>query len=659
MRPAIFKTGKGTVILPRSVAIEEPWQVALRRLRSATEVCVDLETSGLDWRHHHIVGWVLTFSGDPRDSYYLPVRHAPGGNILDWPGPQTATGWDGSLHPIEEEIIALLDRPGMYVFGHNFGFDLKFMWRLGMQAHDAWFECTQNNAALLDENGSFSLEMCCYGAGVQAKLSTEIRDHIQAVLPGIKPGKEMEHYWRLHGQDEVANEYGAGDGTSTWQLRDWQWEKLSEEELNRVHDIENRLLPILVRMCCHGVRVNEERVRELVDFTSSGQLERELGFVDGFNAKAPSQVEAWLREQGVDNFVYNGKTPRPTLNEEWLSTSEHGQKIITLRKNRTLRDSFLLPMLDRHIWNGRVHPNYHQMKGEEYGTDTGRLSCSDPNLQQASKRNRKIGRMHRSCFIPDEGRMWGSADFAQCEPVLLAVYSRARVLLDGFAANPPKDAHSAVTKAIDRRWMHMSDEEFEALEIAKSPEFKAARETGKRVNQTLLTGGGKKVLTRKYGIPPDEVERVWTEYFRALPEIKRLQRQSTGRMLRNKFVRSLLGRKARLESSNKAYVALNRLLQCGNADIIKLKMVQIDEYLKSEGRPVDMLNNVHDSLDFQFPADPEDTGRWGEGWGHYYKCLEIMQDFGEDQPIRLDVKLRVDHNEGMTWADATFGEEMQ
>src|SRR5688572_24601943 len=106
------------------------WEAILDRLRDEPVVCVDLETSGLDWRRNHIVGWVLTFGSNPLDSFYLPVRHAQGGNILNYPGPQTADGWDGKPHPIEGAIIASLDQPGRLVFGHHLGFDLKFMWRL-------------------------------------------------------------------------------------------------------------------------------------------------------------------------------------------------------------------------------------------------------------------------------------------------------------------------------------------------------------------------------------------------------------------------------------------------------------------------------------------------------------------------------------------------
>lgn len=625
------------------------WVPILRRLEEARSVCVDLETSGLDWKRHHIVGWVLTFSEDPSDSYYLPVRHAAGGNLMNFRGPHTADGWNGSLHPIESAILRALDQQGKVVFGHNFAFDLKFMWRLRELHLDARFEDTQVNAALLDENqGTFSLRSCCHIADVQRKKDDEIYAHLKNMFPDGKPGEEMENFWRLAGDDPHAIEYAEGDGTSTWQLRDWQAVKLEKERLLTVHDVECRLLPVLVRMSCRGIRIDEERVHQLIAQIDSGDMERQLGFPEGFNCKAPVQVEEWLREQGFSAFRGTLKNGRPQLNEAFLSTFELGQKIVQLRRLRTLKDSFLRPMLETHLWNGRVHANYHQTKVDEYGVVTGRLSCSDPNLQQGSKRNPEIGRLHRSIFIPDEGMIWGSADYKQCEPVLLAVYSRARVLIDGFWAVPPVDAHSAVTKATNRKWASMPQADFDAAGIAITPEFKAAREIGKRVNQTLITGGGQGVLTEKYGIPKEDVSQIWDDYFAAMPEIKRLQKAAGKKMRRTGFVRSLLGRKARLEYKNRSYIAVNRLLQCGNADILKLKMVQIDEYLKSEGRPIDLLNNVHDSIDFQFV----------EGNRHHWvEALNIMTDFGPGQPIVLDVPLDVDYDEGRDWAIATFGEE--
>lgn len=621
------------------------WDEPLKRLATEPVVALDLETSGLDWRHNFIAGWVMTFGPDPRDSYYLPVRHVSG-NILDYRAPFEEKYWDGKLHPVEKEIVRILNqRDDLYIIGHNLQFDLKFMWRWGMRNLDAQYEDTQVNAALLDEySGSYSLGQCGHDAGISNKKFLEIYKILHERFPKTPVGQEMGNFWKLPGDMPDAIEYATTDGTATWQLREWQYYELEKQNLQLVHDIECRLLPVLVRMSCRGIRIDERRCRQLIEEIDSGAAWDEAGLPRDFNVKAPSQVKPFLESKGITNWPLTA-TGKPSFNEQFLMQSEPGQQILRVRKEQTLRNSFLMPMLERHLWNGRVHPNYHQLKGEGVGTITGRLSCSDPNLQQASKRNPLIGRKHRSIFIPDEGKVWASVDYRQCEPVLLAYYSRCKVLLDGFRADPPVDAHSAVTRAVDPTWSRLPDEEFFG-KIDKTPEFKAAREIGKRINQTLLTGGGQKVLVTKYGMDMKEVKRVWTEYFRKMPEIRDLQKRAEHMMRHRKYMLSLLGRRARLEKPEWAYVGLNRLLQCGNADIIKLKMVQMDDYLRSEGRPVDLLNNVHDAIDFQFDEDNRH---------HYERCLEIMTDFhSEDQPIKLDLPLRVDAGEGRNWAEATF-----
>ncbi len=114
---------------------------------------------------------------------------------------------------------------------------------------------------------------------------------------------------------------------------------------------------------------------------------------------------------------------------------------------------------------------------------------------------------------------------------------------------------------------------------------------------------------------------------------------------------TLLGRRLHLPYGRRdlAYVALNRILSGGNADVLKSKLVEIDDYLESEGRPViDVLNNIHDAIDFQFAPEVKKV---------YNECIRIMQRFGPDDLIHLDVPLGVDHHTGSTWAEATFGME--
>lgn len=610
---------------------------ALNRLGASREVCVDVETSGLDWRKNHICGYVLTFGPAPQDSYYLPFRHQPGGNIEGVPVPQTAEGWNGELHPMEKYIVERLSSPEVFKFGHNFSFDLKFMYRQGLK-FEGRFEDTMINAPLLNEwQSGFSLDVCGQLAGVQAK-KLDIYDHIVRMVPEAagKAKGAMGHFWQLRGDDAAAVEYAEGDGTTTWQLRQKQVTSILDQELARVHDIECRLIPVLARMMTHGIKVDEERLHAIKKLVGDKREEALRRLPTDFNSRAPSQVKKLMQDAGHTDWPLTPKG-QASFPESWLVKYPIGQDIVAVRKWSNLENSFIDPMIEHHLWKGRVHPEFNQLRGDDYGTVTGRLSSSNPNMQQANKRSEEIGRIHRSIFIPDEGEIWGSVDYSQAEPRLLAFYSRSPVLLNGYRKEPFEDAHLSVAKAMNENWDNLGKSEQKQL-----------REMGKRINQTLITGGGKRVIVEKYGVDPDKVDFYWNQYFDRLPEIRPLQKRAEEVMRSRGYVLSLLGRRARLKDRNKAYTAVNRLLQCGNADIIKLKMVEIDDYLASVGRPISLLNNVHDALDYSFSEDNRK---------HYERCLEIMTAFGRDDVISLDVPMAVEAGEGRNWAEATFGVE--
>lgn len=639
------------------------WQEALRRLKDAKDVVVDLETTGLDWRKNAICGWVLTFGPAPQDSYYLAVRHKAGGNILDWAGPQTADGWDGSLHPIETELIVGLDQQDKSLTFHNGAFDLRFAWRLGMKKLQARFFDTIINAALLDEwQPKFSLEYCCEQAGVAAKKSALITEYLCSKFPeaAANPRQAMGFFWQLSGDDPVAIDYATGDGTSTFQLRDWQMTQLTKplpdhfnvpdncRTLERVHDVESRLIPVLARMSGVGIKIDEEYLDFLLSDKPGGisqQIDKlQAEFPQDFNFRSPNDVQKWCVDKGVLNWPFTPgrmnkqpgrRVPQPSFPGEWLKLHPETKKISTVRKLLTLRDTFMKPMKETHLWKGRVHTVFHQLGDGEFGTPTGRLSASAPNLQAVTKHEWEIGKLHRRVFIPDESKRWANADFSQIEPRLLAYYAGIKILLEGFRAVPYVDAHTSVSAQMNSNWPNMSKDE-----------RKHYRDKyGKRINQTVLTGGGKSVIVSKYGVPVAEVDEAWDKYHAAMPELKPWQKSVARNLKRRGLVVTLLGRRCRMGPDGRDYIGPNRLLQGGNADLIKTKLVQIDEYLASEGRPLDVLNNIHDDIAFQFDEGARRV---------YNRCLEIMVDVSPGQPIELDVPMAVDTGEGSSWSEATY-----
>lgn len=613
-------------------------ELVLRRLQDAKFVVYDAETSGLSWQHNHSVGHVLTFDERPDGTYYLPFRHQPGGNIEGVNVPQEKDGWKGDVHPAEVELMKLLDRPDLLVIGHNLAFDLKFMCRLGYKLKAKYSDSILNAVLINEWQSSVSLDYCAKVYGVQQK-KVSIYDYLVEKFPEHKaaPKGAMGSFWRLGGDDPQAVEYAEGDGTTTLQVWNKQQKPLDDQNLRKVYDVECRLIPILAKMTVRGIKVDEQRLEEVRGIVTAKRDEALLALPEGFNSKAPTQVRALMEKNGYLDWPLTPKGA-PSFPEGWLKTNSVGDKIIKVRQYNNLLNSFIEPMQQEHLWNGRVHSEYNQLRGDEYGTITGRLSSSRPNNQQIPKRNKELSLLFRSVFVPDEGKTWASVDYSQCEPRLLAYYSKCKVLTDGYLATPSVDAHTAVTQAMYRS---------KGYDNWDKDQKKLARETGKRVNQTLVTGGGKKVIVEKYGVDPKEVDEIWDAYFEAMPEIKSLQRSASQRMSQNGYVFSLLGRRSRLNDPNKSYVAVNRLLQMGNAEVIKSKLCELDDYFTAENADVDILTNVHDAVDFQFSEDSRK---------HYEKGLEIMQSFGPDDLIPLTIPMEVDAGEGRSWAEATWGQ---
>lgn len=588
-----------------------------RRIKESKALVIDEETTGLRWQTDKTIGHVLAFGPAPDDSVYLPIAHTGGGNM-------DRKKVNGAI------IMGLKKNPNIRLVNHNLAFDLKFMDKEGL--HHGLFgplEDTMISACLIDERQrSFSLDACATFAGVQSKKGTGLYEYLAAKFGGEANKNQMEHFHKLAGDDPVAVEYARGDGTTTYQLWQAQQKELDEQDLRQAWEIECRVIRVLHRMTSRGVKVDEERLHQVRKIVLARMNKLAKLLPPNFNVKAPSQMVKYFTGQGITDWPVTGKG-NPSFAEEWLETNEPGRNIVAVRKLRHLDNSFIVPLQETHIWKGRVHTSFNQTRGESFGTITYRLSSNAPNLQQCHKRDSLLGSVFRSVFVPDKGMILGTADYAQIEPCLLAHYGQVKVLLEGYLATPTVDAHSAVARSV-------FGSNFTKLE----------REKAKRINQAILTGAGVgKIATMVGG---DGAAKLVDDYHRSMPEIKKIQRRSADVLLARGYVRCLLGHRARLEDRNFAYKALNRLLQVGNAGIIKKAMADIDEYYCSEGDRVHLLLSIHDDLVTQYAE--EDRHIYNEG-------LRMMENYGPGKSIHVDVPIRIDPKEGRDWAEATYGLE--
>lgn len=628
-----------------------------RILREAKHVTYDTETTGLDWRRNHVVGYVLTPLGE--GSYYVPLRHFGGGNFPGCRVPSDPQGWRGDLHPFEIELAKIAaERPRHWV-GHHLLFDMRFSKKHGIELYGT-HEDTGINEPLIEENQrAYNLAACAERHGVQAKKGEALYAYIAETL-GMDPkiGKKlMEHFWRTDASKPVVWEYAAGDGVTTEQLwaaqqpildedgektingKDGE-EKVVDWSRRRVWRVECRLIRTLYRMTTGGIRIDEaelSRVDKLFEKLADKAM---ADFPKDFNSNAPSQLREYLKDHIGPGWPRNAPTTAQInkarregtvalgalkFDEATLKMVPEGRRILDARKLLHARSAFTQPMIERHLVNGRVFCDFAQLASDDYGTISGRLSSYDPNLQQVPKRDKKIAPEYRKCFLPDEGHIWWDNDYKQQEYVVFADYTEDENLVNGYRQDPPVDIHSMVAQM---------------LGVERDP-------TAKRMNLGMLYGMGIAKLAAALGVSEQQAREWMNLYHIRIPSAKGFLKNAEKRARKNGFVRTALGRRRHFDH-NLAHKAGNGIIQGTSADITKVKMVEIDEYFESTGNTFRLMLQCHDSLSWSGPEDRKDIND---------EALRIMKSFGPNDQIQMNVPLGVDSGTGRNWSEAVWGRE--
>ena len=611
------------------LSLSEKAEQSLRMVREAKELSYDTETSGLDWRRNFPVGWVI--GSTPQDVVYIPTRHGGGGNLPDLTGkmhvPETATS-PYEPHSYEIELAKAFkyrnDNNVGVTIGHHLKFDCHASANVGIMLGRN-LTCTQNNQALIDEySKGFSLEACALAHGVTAKKGDELYQHMSNMFGCLPNRKSMAHFWEVAGDDPIAVDYAVGDGITTLELYWAQMKEIHKQELEQVQGLENELIWTLFRMERRGIRVDMDYLPKL-----KAQIDDEVAkafelLPEGFNVRSGPQTKAYV-EQFIDDSPTTEKG-NPSFTEKWLKTFPEGRNIVTVRKWSNLANSFVTPLIEKHVFKGRVNANLTQLKGEGGGTPA-RLACSAPNLQAIPKHDKALAKMFRKTLIADEGMVFYEADYSQCEPRLFAHYSEEPVLVEGYSVAPFKDVHTVVAEM-----------------------FQADRNTtAKRMNMGMFTGMYPKAFAGHMGVSLTEATIMWNKWFATFPAIRGFQDLAKNVIQQRQYVKTLLGRRGRLESNKFAYKAVSKIIQGGNADIIKWKMLEIDKYFEAEGDVSHLLMTVHDSFLWQAPNT--DAGRVQSN-----KVQKIMLDV-QSEPFNLRVPFTVDFDEGKNWCEASFGPE--
>ncbi len=544
-------------------------------LSDAKEIAIDLETydpnikeTGPGWAvgNGYIAGIAIAVEGWKG---YFPIRHEGGGNFDE--------------RILKKQVQRIMDLPCDKIF-HNAAYDVGWLRWWGVEVKGKIID-TLIAAPLIDEN-RFRYSLNELGKDYLKETKSEALLYEAAKEWGVNAKAEM---WKLPAM--YVGPYAEQDADLT--LRLWNYFKVEiiKQELSSIFELETRLFPCLLDMKTKGVRVDLEKAEKIKkdlqkkeDFLLF-QIKKDTG-VDVDIWAAVSVAKAFDK---LDiRYERTAKSDQPKFDKNFLSTHKHplAKMVVQAREFNKARTTFIDTILT-HQHHGRIHADINQMRSDTGGTVTGRFSYSNPNLQQIPARNKDIGPLIRSIFVPDEGCKWGSFDYSQQEPRVLVHFAAltggglkgADEVIESYKTEDP-DFHQAVADmaGIDRR-------------------------TAKTINLGMMYGMGKGKLASELGLGKEDTEDLFAKFHANVPFVKQLMEQATRKADNTGFLRTLLGRKCRFDlweprvfGIHKAlplweaekeygrdlkrawtYKALNRLIQGSSADMTKKAMVDLYE----------------------------------------------------------------------------------
>ena len=567
-------------------------------ITGASKIAIDVETrdpnlknSGPGWPtgDGEVVGYAIAVDGW---SCYIPIRHFGGGNLDE----KIVNRWLKKVFECPADKIM-----------HNAQYDLGWIKQMGFTVNGRIID-TMIVASLLDENRfSYSLNALCYDLLNKTKSEKALVEAAREF--GVDPKAEM---WKMPAM--YVGPYAEADAELTLELWNYFSIKIGQEDLWSVVNLELDLLPCLVDMTMRGVRVHVNRVER----TRDSLLKREREVLKELKRVAGSGVEIWAAQSLAKSFDNLGiqypKTEKgaPSFTKLFLQEHNHpvAKLIVEARNLNKTSGTFINSIMKHCHADGRIHSHVNQLRSDDGGTVSGRISMRNPNLQQIPARDPIYGPMIRSLFLPEEGDKWAAIDFSQQEPRILVHYAHVYGKTRGIPLEGAADFVSA--------YNDKPETDFHSLvaEMAHIP-----RKQAKTINLGLIYGMGVNKLSEQLDTSVDEAKSLVKQYHARVPFVKglmtgvmnRLNDKSSGGALR-----SLEGRKCRFDmwepdtfAMNKAlpykeavdaygpttrlkraftYKALNRLIQASAADMTKRAMVNLYKMGK-----LPMLQ-IHDEL---------------------------------------------------------------
>jgi DNA polymerase-1 len=577
-------------------------------LKQQKSICFDTETTGTDANDCELVG--LSFAIKQGEAWYVPV-----------PADQQLA------QAIVDEFKPVLENASISKTGQNIKYDILMLKWYGVQVGGDLFDTmlahyiidpdTRHNMDILSENY----------LGYKPVSITE--------LIGAK-GKNQGSMRDV--EFEKIKEYAAEDADITLQLKTVFEPKLKEVESEKlIHEIEHPLVYVLADMEFEGVKIDHNTLNEF-----SKELENDVAKLEKivyekagvrFNIASPKQLgEVLFEKLMLDSKAKKTKTGQYQTGEDVLlslaAKSDIVRDILDYRQLQKLKSTYVdaLPqMVNRKT--GRVHTSYNQAIAA-----TGRLSSTNPNLQNIPIRTER-GREVRKAFIPrDAGHSIVSADYSQIELRIIAEISRDANMMEAFAQN--LDIHTATAAKVYGIELHDVDSN--------------QRRNAKAVNFGIIYGQSAFGLSQSLGIPRKEAAEIIENYFAQYPGIKQYMNDTMNFARENGYVCTLMGRRRYLRDINSANMtvrgfaernAINAPIQGSAADMIKIAMINIHHEFKAQKLDARMTMQVHDELVFDVP-------------NHEIEIVKPIIMHNMKNAIKTSVPIMVEIGTGLNWLEA-------
>jgi len=554
-------------------------------------------------RGAYVVGYSFAIEDGP--CHYVPIRHEGGDNL-----------------PIEGALSYLRDQAAAFdgtIVGANLSYDLDFLAELGVTfPRCSWFRDVLVAAPLLNElEDDYSLEAVAVRLDLPGKSEGVLAQACSAY--GFRDVKK--DLWRLPAR--FVGDYAERDARLPLQLLRRQERQIAEEDLQRVFDLESRVLPVLVRMKRRGVRIDFDQLEKIEQWS----LQQEAAALEEVHRHSGVRVavgDVWkveplarvLRSIGVEPPL-TPKTRKDSVTAALLQSIQHdaARAILKARKVNKVRTTFAASMR-RFAIGDRIHCDFNQLRKtksdqdeDEQGTRFGRLSSSKPNLQQQPKRD-ALAKMWRKIFVPDTD-VWACCDYSQQEPRWAVHYAEmlhlqgAEAMADRYRADPRVDNYDTMAQLI----------------TGSAPPWRpdpAQRDQYKTIFLGIMYGMGGGKMCRNLGLPSewienwkgqmieiagDEGQAIIEGFDLGMPWVRELAKRAQAKAKSVGYVITGGGRRCRFpvgeEGFDWVHKALNRVIQGTSADQMKQAMVNAD----AEGFPLQL--QVHDELDLSVGSPTE------------------------------------------------------